>query len=35
VTAIVVDMSTRGRWRLMKPESVGEQLALPAPPVQE
>jgi hypothetical protein len=35
VTAIVVDMSTRGRWRLMKPETVGEQLALPTPPVQE
>jgi hypothetical protein len=33
VTAIVVDMSTRGRWRLMKPETVGEQLALP--PAQE
>jgi hypothetical protein len=29
VTAIVVDMSTRGRWRLMRPETVGEQLALP------
>jgi hypothetical protein len=32
VTPIVVDMSTRGRWRLMRPETVGEQLALPAPP---
>jgi hypothetical protein len=31
VTAIVVDMSTRGRWRLMRPETVGEQLALPIP----
>ena len=31
VTPIVVDMSTRGRWRLMKPETVGEQLALPVP----
>ncbi|MEO5880867.1 MAG: hypothetical protein ABIQ06_00485 [Caldimonas sp.] len=26
VTATVLDMSTRGRWRLMKPEIVGEQL---------
>jgi hypothetical protein len=32
VTPIVVDMSTRGRWRLMRPETVGEQLALPIPP---
>jgi hypothetical protein len=33
VTAVVLDMSTRGRWRLMKPEIVGDQLALPiAPP---
>ncbi len=32
VTPIVVDMSTRGRWRLMRPETVGEQLALPRPP---
>jgi hypothetical protein len=32
VTPIVVDMSTRGRWRLMRPETVAEQLALPAPP---
>jgi hypothetical protein len=30
VTAIVVDMSTRGRWRLMRPETVADQLALPA-----
>jgi hypothetical protein len=35
VTAKVLDMSTRGRWRLMKPEIVGDQLALPiAPPAQ-
>jgi hypothetical protein len=35
VTAKVLDMSTRGRWRLMKPEIVGDQLALPiAPPTQ-
>ena len=32
ITPIVVDMSTRGRWRLMRPETVGEQLALPIPP---
>jgi hypothetical protein len=31
MTPIVVDMSTRGRWRLMRPETVGEQLALPVP----
>lgn len=31
VTPIVVDMSTRGRWRLMRPETVGEQMALPIP----
>ena len=31
-TPIVVDMSTRGRWRLMRPETVAEQLALPVPP---
>lgn len=31
VTPIVVDMSTRGRWRLMRPETVGEQMALPVP----
>jgi hypothetical protein len=29
VTPLVVDMSTRGRWRLMRPETVAEQLALP------
>lgn len=29
ITPIVLDMSTRGRWRLMKPEIVAEQLALP------
>jgi len=29
VTPIVVDMSTRGRWRLMRPETVADQLALP------
>ena len=28
VTPIVVDMSTRGRWRLIRPETVAEQLAL-------
>jgi len=27
-TPIVVDMSTRGRWRLMRPEIVAEQMAL-------
>ena len=27
-TPVVVDMSTRGRWRLMRPEIVAEQLAL-------
>jgi len=31
VTTTVLDMSTRGRWRLMKPEIVGDQLALPSP----
>jgi hypothetical protein len=31
ITSIVVDMSSRGRWRLMRPETVGEQLALPIP----
>ena len=30
VTPTVLDMSTRGRWRLMKPEVVGDQLALPS-----
>ena len=34
VVPLVVDMSTRGRWRLMKPETVGEQLALPIPQPQ-
>jgi hypothetical protein len=35
ITTTVLDMSTRGRWRLMKPEIVGDQLALPiAPPAQ-
>jgi hypothetical protein len=35
VTALVLDMSARGRWRLMKPEIVGDHLALPiAPPAQ-
>ena len=33
VTPTVLDMSTHGRYRLMKPESVAEQLVLPpAPP---
>ena len=32
ITPVVVDMSTRGRWRLMRPETVGEQLALPVSP---
>ncbi|HEY2189155.1 MAG TPA: hypothetical protein VGH48_11395 [Caldimonas sp.] len=27
-TPVVVDMSTRGRWRLMRPEIVAEQIAL-------
>jgi hypothetical protein len=27
-TPVVLDMSTRGRWRLMRPEIVAEQLAL-------
>ena len=27
-TPLVVDMSTRGRWRLMRPEIVAEQMAL-------
>ncbi|MEO8835350.1 MAG: hypothetical protein ABI364_01275 [Caldimonas sp.] len=35
VTPLVVDMSTRGRWRLMRPETVAEQLALPVPSVRE
>jgi hypothetical protein len=29
VTTTVLDMSSRGRWRLMKPEIVADQLALP------
>jgi hypothetical protein len=29
ITPRIVDMSTRGRWRLMRPEIVGEQLASP------
>ena len=29
VTATVLDMSSRGRFRLMKPEIAGDQLALP------
>ena len=29
VTTTVLDMSSRGRFRLMKPEIVGDQLALP------
>ena len=29
LTTTVLDMSSRGRWRLMKPEIVGDQLALP------
>jgi hypothetical protein len=33
VTPLAVDMSTRGRWRLMRPEIVAEQLALVPPPV--
>ena len=32
ITAKVLDMSTRGRWRLMRPELVGDQLALPIAP---
>jgi hypothetical protein len=35
VTPLVVDMSTRGRWRLMRPETVGEQLALPPAPAPQ
>ena len=34
VVPVVVDMSTRGHWRLMKPETVGDQLALPIPQAQ-
>lgn len=29
VTAMAIDMSLRGRYRLMKPETVAAQLALP------
>lgn len=29
VTTTVLDMSSHGRWRLMKPEIVGDQLAFP------
>jgi hypothetical protein len=29
VTPTVLDMSTRGHWRLMNPEAVADQLALP------
>jgi len=32
ITPKVLDMSTRGRWRLMKPELVAQQLALPMAP---
>ena len=32
ITAKVLDMSTRGRWRLMRPELVGDQLAVPIAP---
>jgi len=31
VTPVVIDMSTRGHYRLMKPETVAEQLALAVP----
>ena len=34
-TPVVVDMSTRGRWRLMRPETVADQMALPAPPARQ
>ena len=34
VVPIVVDMSIRGHWRLMAPETVGDQLALPIPQPQ-
>ena len=33
VTATVLDMSSHGRWRLMKPEIVGDQLVLPIAPL--
>ena len=29
VTPVVVDMSTRGRWRLSRPETMAEQLTPP------
>ena len=29
VTPIVLDMSTLSRWRLMRPETVAEELCLP------
>ena len=29
VTTTVLDMSSHGRWRLMKPEIVGDQIAFP------
>ena len=32
VTTTVLDMSSHGRWRLMKPEVVGDQLILPIAP---
>ena len=32
VTTTVLDMSSHGRWRLMKPEVVGDQLLLPIAP---
>ena len=31
LTPVVLDMSALGRWRLMRPETVAEQLALPIP----
>ena len=35
ITALVLDMSMLGRWRLMKPETVGEQLVLPRVPQEQ
>lgn len=32
LTPLVLDMSTLGRWRLMKPETVAEQMSLPTRP---
>lgn len=32
VTPVVLDMSLRSHYRLMRPESVAAQLALPSPP---